>query len=167
MSDYATTVAHYLGGTLTGVVRSAAVNHGLETIVIVPAKLRAVARILRDELKFGILLDVSAIDWSRWRELRSPRFEVDYFFYSIKDKRRIQIKVAVPLDENPELESIADIFASADWAERECWDMMGIRFKGHPHLARLLTWKEFMGHALRKDYPLNRRQPIPQSEELL
>lgn len=167
MTAHATTIANYLAGTLAGAVRSASVNRGLETIIITPAKLRAVTRILCDELKFDILLDISAIDWSRWPEARSPRFEVDYFLYSFKDKRRVQLKVAVPLDENPELESVADIYPSADWAERECWDMMGIRFKGHPNLKRLLTWEEFMGHALRKDYPLNRRQPIPLSEELL
>ena len=76
---------------------------------------------------------------------------------------RVQLKVACLDDQNPEVDSIVEIYEIADWMERECWDMMGIRFNGHPNLKRLLMWEGFEGHPLRKDYPLNKRQPIPVS----
>ncbi len=87
------------------------------------------------------------------------RFEVVYHFYSLSKNHRVRIKV--PLEEkHPEVDSLVSLWASADWFEREVWDMYGITFKGHPNLKRILMYKEFVGHPLRKDYPVNKRQPL-------
>ena len=67
----------------------------------------------------------------------------------------------VPVEEaDPEVDSLTPLWAGADWLEREVWDMFGIRFRGHPNLKRILMYQEFVGHPLRKDYPVNRRQPL-------
>ena len=87
------------------------------------------------------------------------RFEVIYHFYSLSKNHRIRLKV--PLDEkSPEVDSLTTLWAAADWFEREVWDMFGIVFKNHPNLKRILMYKEFVGHPLRKDYPVNKRQPL-------
>ena len=62
--------------------------------------------------------------------------------------------------ENPTVPSLAGLWQSANWAEREIWDMFGVRFEGHPNLKRILLYEEFVGHPLRKDYPYDRRQPL-------
>ena len=63
-------------------------------------------------------------------------------------------------EDDPEVDSVTSLWAGADWLEREVWDMFGIRFRGHPNLKRILMYDEFVGHPLRKDYPVNRRQPL-------
>ncbi|MCM8811590.1 MAG: NADH-quinone oxidoreductase subunit C [Candidatus Omnitrophica bacterium] len=87
------------------------------------------------------------------------RFEVVYHFYSLETGHRLRLKVPVEED-SPQVDSLTPVWASADWFEREVWDMFGIRFKGHPNLKRILMYEEFQGHPLRKDYPVNRRQPL-------
>ncbi len=91
------------------------------------------------------------------------RFVVAYHFYSLKHKHRLRL--VVPLEEAPdgtalELDSLTSLWAGANWLEREVWDMFGIRFQGHPGLTRILMYEEFEGHPLRKDYPVNKRQPL-------
>ncbi|MBI3318949.1 MAG: NADH-quinone oxidoreductase subunit C [Candidatus Omnitrophica bacterium] len=87
------------------------------------------------------------------------RFEVVYHFFSLPLKARIRVKV--PLEEpGREVDSLTTLWAGADWFEREVWDMFGIRFKGHPSLKRILMYEGFEGHPLRKDYPVNKRQPL-------
>jgi NADH/F420H2 dehydrogenase subunit C len=157
----------YLKKTLSGAVIVAVRKYNQEVITIDAAKLRDVAKVLRNELGFEMLLDVSALDWKKWKPVQLHRFEIDYFFYSVKNNERVQLKVTVLNDANPEVDSITDLYPSANWAERECWDMMGIKFHGHPNLKRLLMWAEFKGHPLRKDYLLDHRQPIPVAEDLL
>lgn len=136
----------------------------LESLAIKQDALRDVCQCLKDELGFKQLLDVIAIDHL---DKKTPRFEVDYLFYNFESKSRFLIKVPVDSADQPTLDSIIDIYEPADWAERECYDMMGISFKGHPNLERLLMWKEFEGYPLRKDYPLDKRQPIPVLPEIL
>jgi len=137
---------------------------GDETVLIRPASLRAVAQFLKEapELEFNFLMDVTAVDYLFYaggRIQKEFRFEVVYHFFSLKFNHRIRIKV--PVDEKfPEVETLADLWASANWFEREVWDMYGIRFKGHPNLKRILMYEEFKGHALRKDYPVDKRQPL-------
>jgi len=84
---------------------------------------------------------------------------VVYHFFSLRNNSRIRIKVPVGGAE-PEVESLTPLWQGANWFEREAWDMFGVRFRNHPDLRRLLLYPEFQGHALRKDYPITRRQPL-------
>jgi len=90
---------------------------------------------------------------------RKYRFDVVYHLLSLSAKRRLRIKVRVE-ESNPEIDSMTSLWGSANWLEREVWDMFGIRFTGHPNLKRILMYEEFQGHPLRKDYPVNKRQPL-------
>ncbi|MBI1953404.1 MAG: NADH-quinone oxidoreductase subunit C [Candidatus Omnitrophica bacterium] len=87
------------------------------------------------------------------------RFEVVYHFFSWPLKHRLRLKVPVG-EALPEVDSLTPLWAAANWFEREVWDMFGIRFRGHPNLKRILMYEEFAGHPLRKDYPVNKRQPL-------
>ena len=87
------------------------------------------------------------------------RFEVVYHFFSLPLQQRIRVKVPVE-ESDPQVDSLTALWASANWFEREVWDMFGIRFRGHTNLKRILMYKEFEGHPLRKDYPVNKRQPL-------
>ena len=137
---------------------------GDETAIIRPHALRSVAKFLKEtpELDFNFLMDLTAVDYLFYaggRIQKEFRFEVVYHFFSLKTNQRIRIKV--PVDEkNPEVDTLDGLWASANWYEREVWDMYGIKFKGHPNLKRILMYEEFQGHALRKDYPFNKRQPL-------
>jgi NADH-quinone oxidoreductase subunit C len=91
------------------------------------------------------------------------RFAVVYHFYSLKHKHRLRL--VVPVEEAAEgtvaeVYSLTSLWPGANWLEREVCDMFGIRFKGHPNLKRILMYEEFVGHPLRKDYPVNKRQPL-------
>jgi NADH-quinone oxidoreductase subunit C len=137
---------------------------GDETFVIRPASLKKVAQFLKEtpELSFDYLMDLTGVDYlffAGGRIQKPTRFEVVYHFYSLKHNHRIRMKVAVE-EANPEVDTLTDLWSSADWYEREVWDMFGIKFKGHPNLKRILMYEEFKGHALRKDYPFNKRQPL-------
>lgn len=87
------------------------------------------------------------------------RFELVIHFFSLPLKHRIRIKVPVE-ETQAEMDSLTGLWPAANWFEREVWDMFGIRFKGHPFLKRILMYEEFSGHPLRKDYPVNQRQPL-------
>lgn len=121
---------------------------------------------LRDEatFKYEFLSDITATD-----EGGAPRFNVVYQLFSHKFKNRIRVKVRV--NEEQEVPSAVKVWPGADWAEREVWDMFGIRFTGHPNLRRILMDERWEGHPLRKDYPLRGYQvffePNPVQEDLL
>ena len=89
----------------------------------------------------------------------SARFVVVYHFFSLSLKHRLRVEVPVP-EADAEVDSLSSLWAGADWLEREVWDMFGIRFRGHPNLKRILMYDQFVGHPLRKDYPVNKRQPL-------
>lgn len=109
------------------------------------------------DLDFNMLMDLCGVDYL-WMQ-RTPRFDVVYHLYSLNKKHRIRVKAG--LDESDlTIESVMSIWPAADWFEREVWDMFGIRFQGHPDLKRILMYNEFVGHPLRKDYPVNKRQPL-------
>ncbi|HOT02340.1 MAG TPA: NADH-quinone oxidoreductase subunit C, partial [Acidobacteriota bacterium] len=74
-------------------------------------------------------------------------------------RARLRVKLPVP-EEQPEVDSLTPLWKSANWYEREVWDMFGIRFRGHPNLKRILMYEGFEGHPLRKDYPIKKRQPL-------
>jgi len=124
-------------------------------------KIVDLATFLRDEesLSFRVLLDVFGADMLT---IRSPRFEVIYNFLSLKLNNRITIKVAV--DENIEVPSLCSVFPSANWFERETFDMFGIKFTNHPDLRRILTDYNFEWHPLKKDFPLTGYQEVRYDE---
>lgn len=124
-------------------------------------KIVDLATFLRDEesLSFRVLLDVFGADMLT---IRSPRFEVIYNFLSLKLNNRITIKVAV--DENIEVPSLCSVFPSANWFERETFDMFGIKFTNHPNLRRILTDYNFEWHPLKKDFPLTGYQEVRYDE---
>ncbi|OGR83495.1 MAG: hypothetical protein A2636_02370 [Elusimicrobia bacterium RIFCSPHIGHO2_01_FULL_64_10] len=116
-------------------------------------KLPALAKILKEDAKLGFdyLVMVTAVDHPKTTAAELARMDVVYQFYSLARRHRLVVKVSVPR-ENPEVPSLADLWSTADWQEREVYDMFGIRFAGHPDLRRILMWDEFPGWPLRKDY---------------
>jgi len=101
------------------------------------------------------LVDITAVDWM---DARKERFEVVYQLLSLSARSRLCIKVAVSEDK-PEVPTATGLWNGANFLEREVWDMFGIRFLGHPDLRRILLYEEFVGHPLRKDYPVQAKQP--------
>jgi NADH-quinone oxidoreductase subunit C len=171
-------------------VRAAHSYRGDATVIISRESLIDVARTLKEDAAFqmNFLMDVTAVDFSSFGKKPSPaffassgvavrpsqeipdrerwpgppgqeRFAVVYHFFSLSLKHRLRVEVLVG-EADAEVDSLAPLWASADWLEREVWDMFGIRFRGHPNLKRILLYEEFVGHPLRKDYPVNKRQPL-------
>jgi NADH-quinone oxidoreductase subunit C len=118
-------------------------------------KIIDVVRYLKHELDFEILMDETAVDYPE----RSPRFQVIYNLYNVRSHERIFLKVESDDDEEG-VPSLTLLFRSADWFEREVYDMYGVRFAGHPNLRRILMYEGFVGHPLRKDYDARERQPL-------
>ena len=114
-----------------------------------------VARFLKNELGFEILMDLFGLDFPD----RTPRFEVVYNFYAVATAERLFVKVKAD-EGDPGVPSLTVVFKCADWHERECWDMFGVKFAGHPNLRRILMYEGFQGHPLRKDYDARERQPL-------
>ncbi len=114
--------------------------------------------------EYNMMMDICGVDYLG----QEPRFEVVYHLYSLKSRHRVRIKVRVP-ENDPTIPTVTHLWKAADWFERETYDLYGIIFQGHPDLRRLLTHDDFEGHALRKDYPVNKRQelrrPTPFAEE--
>jgi NADH/F420H2 dehydrogenase subunit C len=137
-------------------------QHGQPTIVIARADALDFFHALRDEpeLAFHLLADVTAVDYLG----RQPRFEVVYHLYSLTHGHRLRVKIPVS-GEDPWVHSLTSLWRSADWLERELWDMFGIRSVGHPDLRRILMYEEFVGHPLRKDYPVGKRQPLTEERD--
>ena len=128
---------------------------GQAAVLVAPDHIVEVARILRDTHGFDMLAALSAVDY--WPQ-RQPRFHVVYQFKNIAQKLRLEIRVPLDGDE-PELDSIWEIFPNANWHERELWDMFGLHIKNHPDLRRILMPEDWVGHPLRKDYPLGYEEP--------
>jgi NADH-quinone oxidoreductase subunit C len=135
---------------------------GDHTAVVECAALIELLSFCRDDpqLHFDMLMDLTAVDYLKYpgRE-DGPRFEVVYHLYSVSHNHRVRIKTRVEEDD-PAVPSVVELWPIANWFEREVWDMFGIRFEGHPDLRRILMYEEFKGHPLRKDYPVNKRQPL-------
>ena len=117
------------------------------TLIVAADRLLDVARHLR-ESGFDFLNDLTAVDWPP----RAERFDVVYCLTSIAQKQRVRLKVRTA-DGQP-LPTVTTVWPSANWLEREVWDMFGVRFEGHPDLRRILLPDEWQGHPQRKDYPL-------------
>ena len=125
-------------------------RHGTGEITVAAESFLDVMKTLHGEkdLAFDLLIDVLGID----RMPKTPRFDVVYILLSTRDFTRLIVRLTV--GEDQAVPSVAGIWQSADWAEREVYDLMGITFSDHPDLRRILTWENFEGHPLRKDFPL-------------
>ncbi len=119
-------------------------------------------RKLRNEpdLDFDMLIDVTAVDYLG----REPRFEVVYQFLSLEKNHRLRVKIGVP-ESDVRVHTLSEIWKSANWLEREAYDMFGVHFDGHPDLRRILMYEEFEGYPLRKDYPVDKRQPLTEERD--
>jgi NADH-quinone oxidoreductase subunit C len=139
-----------------GIVRADDLR-GEQTVVIAREQAPEIFRVLHDdpEFAFELLIDVTAVDWPN----RQPRFELVYHLNSIARGHRLRAKIEVAA-QDAWVHSAYPVWKSADWLERECYDMFGIEFRGHPDLRRILLYDSFNGHPLRKDYPYQKRQPL-------
>jgi NADH-quinone oxidoreductase subunit C len=177
-------------GGVPGLV-SESEGHGETTIVVDPARLIEACTYLRDEEGFNFLSDISTADYLGWgetgvsgyigtaggRDLNTPmtrgyqslpeptpkRFAMNYQLSSVSDNPR-RVRVRVWLDDGEAVPSVIGVWPTADWHEREAWDMMGIAISGHPNLKRILMDDDWEGHPLRKDYPIG-GEPVRFSEE--
>jgi NADH-quinone oxidoreductase subunit C len=115
-------------------------------------------RFLRDDpsLGFAQFIDITAVDYLRYPIAQPERYAVIYTLLSPGLGVRVQVKAFVA-EGDPRLPSVSDLFAGANWTEREVWDLYGIEFMGHPDLKRILMPDDYEGHPLRKDYPLKGR----------
>ena len=157
MEDHGSRSLRALLDAMPDAVRETHAHCGDATALVDAAKIVEVMRFLRDapELEFDMLTDVTAVDYLG----EQPRFEMVYHLYSLGKNRRLRVKARVS-EEAAEIDTLTELWSSANWMEREVYDMYGIRFKGHPDLRRLLLYEEFEGHPLRKDYPKEKRQPL-------
>jgi NADH-quinone oxidoreductase subunit C len=131
------------------------VDRGELTLFVLPDRIREVAQALRDDpsLRFELLSSVSGVDYLDANPDEPRRLHAVYHLTSMTYRRRIRLEVEVPVD-NPHVQSVTSVYPTADWQERETWDMFGIVFDGHPALTRILMPDDWDGHPQRKDYPL-------------
>ena len=121
-----------------------------ETTLIVPAEhIVAAGQILKGKQEYVRLSTVTGVDWYP----AEPRFEVVYHLHSLSRNVRLRVKCKLP-GENPEIDSLTGVWRSANWYERETFDLFGIKFRNHPDLTRIMLPEEWEGHPLRKDYPV-------------
>lgn len=152
-----------------GSFEAAASADGMPTIYVPVDGLVETLRTLHDTpaLGLGFLADIVAVDYHP----REPRYEVLYLLASLGHggygsvPRRLRVKVRVG-GEVPSVPTITGIWKAADWAERELWDMFGIRVEGHPDLRRILMPEDWEGHPMRRDYPVQIKQPVKTYEPL-
>lgn len=125
-------------------------RHGTAEITVSAEAFFEVMKTLQGEsdLSFDMLIDVVGIDWMP----RAPRFDLVYVLLSTRDFTRLIVRMEV--GDGQDVPSVTGIWQSANWAEREVFDLLGINFTDHPDLRRILTWENFEGHPLRKDFPL-------------
>jgi NADH-quinone oxidoreductase subunit C len=147
-------VIEHIDAHLPGAITDRHAFRGDQTIVVARGNFLAVVELLHRE-GFQMLVDITAVDWPQ-RE--GQRFDVVYHWLNLASQERLRVKVAVA--EGEAMPTLADRFKTANWFEREVFDMFGIPFEGHPDLRRLLMWEDFKGHALRKDFPLDGGDPF-------
>lgn len=121
---------------------------GEQTVKVLAGSLHQILHFCRHELGYDMLIDISSIDHFG----DDPRFEVVYELATVDDTKHLRIKS--PISEDQELPTCTDIWAAANWHEREVYDMMGIRFTDHPEMRRILMWEGYPYYPLRKDFPL-------------
>jgi NADH-quinone oxidoreductase subunit C len=128
------------GGTL---------ERGETTLEIAAARIASVCGFLKVERQYERLSTVTAVD----RYPAEPRFEIVYHLHSVARNARLRLKCRVG-GEQPRIDSVTPVWRSADWYEREVFDLFGVRFNGHPDLRRIMLPDDWEGHPLRKDYPV-------------
>jgi NADH-quinone oxidoreductase subunit C len=121
---------------------------GEHSITVSLASVRALLKYCRDEMGFDYLVDISSVDHSG----REPRFEMVYELYGYGHRQHLRVKCPVSEDEG--VPTVSDLWATANWHEREVYDMMGLTFEGHPDLRRILMWEGYPFFPLRKEFPL-------------
>jgi NADH-quinone oxidoreductase subunit C len=125
-------------------------DRGELTLEIAPERIVEVCLFLKQEQQFVRLSAVTAVDWFP----QEPRFEVVYHLHSLERNERLRLKCRLG-GENPEVDSVTSVWRSADWYEREVFDLFGVAFRNHPNLRRILMPEDWEGHPLRKDYPVH------------
>lgn len=125
-------------------------HRGETTVTVRGGNIVPICSFLKKECGFTFLVDVTAVDYLGKRD---ERFMMVYLFCNMAEKCRLRVKAPVG-GEDPSIDSLTPLWNSANWLEREVYDLMGIRFNGHPDLRRILMTDDWVGHPLRKDYPL-------------
>jgi NADH-quinone oxidoreductase subunit C len=129
-------------------IREATLDRKQAIVTLAADRLREISRYCRDEEKFDMLVDLTAVDWPK----REKRFDVILILYSFAKNERVRLKAHA--GETEPVPSVCEIWPAANWLERECYDMFGIVFEGHPDLKRILMPDEWQGYPLRKDYDI-------------
>lgn len=143
-------LAQKLRESFPDVVGEPAEFRGELTLVVAdPLRIADVCKVAKESLGFDMLLDLCSVD----NDGTDPRWTVVYELFGIGHGRHLRLKAHVS-EESSELPTVSGVWRTADWHEREAWDMMGIRFSGHPDLRRILMWDGYPYHPLRKDFPL-------------
>ncbi len=141
---------------------------GQTTLIVPPDRVHEVLRFLRDDPRcdYNSLIDVTGVDYLGYPAETLGRFAVVYLLLSMPHELNLTVKTyldptidttGIEPDPALELDSVTDIWPGAEWREREVYDMFGIRFRNHPDLRRILMWRDYPAHPLRKDYPLRGR----------
>jgi NADH-quinone oxidoreductase subunit C len=138
-----------LAAELPGAVLAADRFAGEVTLSVPAARIAEICAFLKAGRGFRFLVDLTAVDWP---ERAEGRFDLIYWLHRHDDSKRLRLRAALA-DETP-VASVVGVWKTADWMEREAYDMFGIVFEGHPGLERILTWEGFNGHPLRKDFPV-------------
>ncbi len=144
-----------------GILYNTAVEHFTEfrgelTLYVKPEYIVEMCRTLKhnSDLGYNFLADLTAVDNLNEMKEGEPRFHVVYNLFSTKSKHRIRLKIPAPGDP-PSIETVTSLWCGANWHERECYDMFGIIFEGHPDLRRILMPSNWEGYPLRKDFPVS------------
>lgn len=161
MTEALQAIAGHAAEKLNDAITASVIERGELTLEVRRGDLLKVCRMLRDDPVFAFeqLMDVCGVDYATFRlEAREgvrtgPRFAVVHHLLSLKHNRRLRLRAFLD-DEMPIIASVCDIWPSANWFEREAFDLFGIMFDGHPDLRRILTDYGFIGHPFRKDFPL-------------
>ena len=172
------TLSQAFSDTIASLIDTTVLDRGELTIVVKAVNLKQLCRILKQEFHFEQLMDLAGVDYSRYgmsewktdeatfsgfsrgaeslsnRFIPETRFAVVYHLLSLSKNVRLRVKTFVGAD-NPRVDSVIDIWPSANWYEREAFDLFGILFDGHPDLRRILTDYGFVGHPFRKDFPIS------------
>lgn len=151
-------VIEHIDAELPGAIADRHAFRGDQTIVVARDAFQAVVELLHRD-GFQLLVDITAVDWPERPETQGVgRFDVVYHWLNLASQERLRLKV--PLADGESMPSLTGLVKTADWFEREVFDLFGIRFDGHPDLRRLVTWDDFPGHPLRKDFPLDGGDPF-------